>query len=117
MLRLITTVLLDTDVELNGESRNLGLSQENIEHLICPTKQPPRLYLVLTYELIAGVILLFSKGVSLTAVSLIKSHAVCFILQTAGGGPIEAPTFFVFFLLLPHSLTPPSLPLFFCFFF
>ncbi len=41
MHSLITTVLLDMDVKLNGEGRELVPGQENIEHLICYTKQQP----------------------------------------------------------------------------
>lgn len=42
--RLITVVLLDMDVKLNGEGMKLVLGQENIEHLIYYTKQQLPLY-------------------------------------------------------------------------
>jgi len=131
---LIITVLLDMDVKLRGEGRKLVPGQENIEHLICYTEQPPCSYLPMTYELISGLIIpfRFRQGVFFKCClekKIPQFAFLCFILQTetAGGKPAEAIcTFFIqtsgiqLFLLLypPLSWTPshPSLPPCFLFF-
>lgn len=125
MHSLITTLLLDMDVRINGEGRELVPGQENIEHLICATKQQPP---YIRWRMSSSPVPFRFRQVCLCQCTFEKKDQIndtqCVLVhhlvgRTAGGKPVICPFFvlttrnqlfffcFFLFVFLPPPLPPP----------